>query len=86
MDGKRGKMLRHVALNWNFPFAPEGFKHTRIRDGTRSVNPVLVRRILDPLESGRPDQKAHSDKLWSWVRGNIQITGRIPRWLREGTR
>jgi hypothetical protein len=75
MDGKRGKMLRHVALNWNFPFAPEGFKHTRIRDGTRSVNPVLVRRILDPLESGRPDQEAHSDKLWSWVRGNIQLPG-----------
>ena len=74
IDGKRGKLLRHVALNWNFPFAPKGFKHTRIRYRTAVVEPVLVRRILVPLESGHPEQEALSDRLWSWVSLNLQLS------------
>jgi hypothetical protein len=72
--GKRGKMVRHAALNWNFPFAPKGYKHTKMRYGTFSaVNPVLVRRILDPLDAGRPDQDKQADELWKWVRENIHL-------------
>ena len=55
--GGRGKFLKHVALNWNLPFAPTGYKHTAIGYGMSSVNPVLVRRILEPLESGDPQQE-----------------------------
>lgn len=72
MNGKWGKVLRHTALNCNFPFAPEGYKH-RMRYGATFVNPVLVRRILDPLESGKPEYEAHSDKLWKWVHDNIHL-------------
>jgi hypothetical protein len=33
MKGERGKLLRRVALKWNFPFAPPGARS----DGARSA-------------------------------------------------
>jgi hypothetical protein len=74
IDGKRGKLVRHVTLNWNFPFAPKNFKHTKMRYGLFSfVNPVLVRRILDPLDAGKPENDKRADDLWNWVRENIYL-------------
>jgi len=71
--GGRGKFLKHIALNWNFPFAPTGYKHAKLGYGMSSVNPVLVRRILEPLDSGDPRQEREADQLWQWVQDNIYI-------------
>lgn len=34
-------------------------------------NPVLVRRIFDPLEW--PQYFAEADKLWDWLKSNITL-------------
>lgn len=67
ISGKRGKLLQRVVLNWNFPFAPADYSHGRMSYGFTSVNPVLVRRFLDPLDAGTPEQDKHADDLWKWA-------------------
>jgi hypothetical protein len=71
--GERGKLLRRVLLNWNFPFAPPGYKHGRMAYGHRAVNPVLVRRFLDPLDAGKPENDKHADELWAWAKQNLHL-------------
>jgi hypothetical protein len=72
MSSDRGDELLHAALNWNFPFAPNGYKHTTTTYTSSSSNPVLVRRLYDPLEGG-PQNFAHADVLWQWVKDNIHL-------------
>ncbi|MDH2399950.1 hypothetical protein QCM77_08305 [Bradyrhizobium sp. SSUT18] len=48
--GGRGPLLREIALNWNLPFAPADYPHPPFSYGVSSTNPVLVRRILEPLD------------------------------------
>ncbi|MDA9408901.1 hypothetical protein [Bradyrhizobium sp. CCBAU 45384] len=71
--GGRGPLLREVALNWNIPFAPADYPHPPLRYGASSANPVLVRRILEPLDSGDAQQAIDSDQLWQWAQDNIFI-------------
>ena len=71
--GGRGRKLQHIALNWNQPFAPADYRHSRIDYAMSSVNPVLVRRILDPLDVGDAQQQRESDELWQWVQDNIYL-------------
>ena len=73
ISGERGKLLRRVLLNWNFPFAPPDFKHGRMSYGHRAVNPVLIRRFLDPLDAGTLQQDKHADDLWRWANENIYL-------------
>lgn len=73
ISGERGKLLRRVALNWNLPFAPPDFKHGRMRLPYRMVNPVTVRRFLNPLDAGTPSQDKHADDLWGWAKDNIHL-------------
>jgi hypothetical protein len=72
MSGKRGDDLMHAALNWNFPFAPSDYRHSETTYVSSASNPVLVRRIYDPLRIG-PNGFAHADALWEWVKTNIQL-------------
>jgi hypothetical protein len=71
ISGERGKLLQRILLNWNFPFAPPDYKHGRMTYGHRVVNPVLVRRFLDPLDAGAPERDKHADELWAWAKENI---------------
>jgi hypothetical protein len=73
VSGERGPLLREAALNWNLPFAPADYPHPPFGYGIFSVNPVLVRRILEPLGSGDAQQAVDSDELWQWVQENIFI-------------
>ncbi len=76
MSGKRGKLLRRVALKWNFSFEPPDYKHGRMFYEERLVNPVMVRRFLDPLDAGTADQNKHADDLWAWANDNVHIPDR----------
>ncbi|KQY99994.1 hypothetical protein ASD45_03655 [Pseudolabrys sp. Root1462] len=72
IEGKRGTSLQHAALNWNRPFAPENYKHTEMEYRSSVQNPVLVRRIYDPLAGGA-ENLADADRLWDWVKSSIQL-------------
>ena len=74
IQGNRGKVLRRILLNWNFPFAPTNYKHGGMRyHGFSIVNPVLVRRFLDPLDAGTPEGDKLADDLWSWAKENVHL-------------
>lgn len=72
MSGKRGEELMRAALTWNFPFAPADFKHPPVSYTSSTQNPVLLRRLYDPLEAGSA-HFSHNDALWRWVKDNIQL-------------
>lgn len=72
IEGRRGETLKHALLNWNFAFAPDNYRHTKTDYRSASNNPVLDRRIYDPLEGG-PAHFAEADKLWDWIKANIQL-------------
>ena len=76
MSGKGGVDLTHAALNCNFPFARSGFAHTPIGYVTASQNPVLFRRIYEPLKHG-PQHFAETDQLWEWVQDNIYMPKKV---------
>lgn len=71
-SGKRGKDLLHTLMNCNFPFAGDKYRHAETTFTSASQNPVLVRRIYEPLEYEARDIKS-ADKLWGWLNANIQI-------------
>ncbi len=74
MSGKRGDEAKHTALNYNFSFAPKDYKHTTMRGLLfSSSNPVLLRRVIEPLDAGKPDYDQHADALWQWTKGNIYL-------------
>lgn len=64
---------RHAALNLNLSFAPDDYPHEPIQGGSSAVNPVIVRRILDPLESSDASQAAVGIELARWLLDNVQI-------------
>jgi hypothetical protein len=74
--GKRGEVLRHALLNCNFQFAPSDYQHDPLPYRTASLNPVLVRRLYDPLAGG-PTNFEKADALWQWVKTNIKLPDKL---------
>jgi hypothetical protein len=72
MEGKRGEELKKVLLNWNFPFAGDYYPHEGATFMSASQNSILVTRLYDPLDYGT-SQFEEADKLWEWVKANIQL-------------
>jgi HEPN domain-containing protein len=64
---------RQAALNLNLPFAPEDYSHEPMRSGTSARNPVIMRRILDPLASDDPRWAAEGIQLAEWFLANVQV-------------
>ncbi|RYY25385.1 MAG: HEPN domain-containing protein [Sphingomonadales bacterium] len=64
---------RTAALNLNMAFAREDFAHTPMRSGSSSRNPVIIRRILDPLESDDATRAAEGIELARWFLANVQV-------------
>jgi hypothetical protein len=64
---------RSAALNLNMAFAPEDYPHEPMRSSSSARNPVIVRRILDPLESDDPAYSAEGIALASWFLQNVQV-------------
>lgn len=65
--------LRRAALNLNLPFAPRDYPHESVRQGSASSNPVIIRRILDPLASDDPRWAAEGLEIARWFLANVQV-------------
>lgn len=64
--------LARALLNNNCSFAPADFVHEPMNGGTSARNPVLLRRILDPLKSGNADMARHGVELARWLLANTK--------------
>lgn len=64
---------RRAALNLNMAFAPQDYPHEPMRSGSSARNPVIIRRILDPLASGDPRQAAEGVETARWFLANVQV-------------
>jgi len=64
---------RAAALNLNLAFAPDNYPHEPVASGSSSRNPVIMRRILDPLESDNPAYAAEGVEIARWFLANVQV-------------
>ncbi len=73
ISAREASPARAVALNLNVAFAPEDYPHEPLRSGSSARNPVIMRRILDPLESDNPAYAAEGVELARWFLANVQV-------------
>lgn len=70
--GAGGSEARNALLNGNLAFAPDDFPHEAVYEGTSARNPVLLRRVLDPLRSSRADNARHGYLMAEWLLANTR--------------
>lgn len=73
IHSKEDTPLRRAALNLNFPFAPAEYQHTETTLRSAAHNPILFRRILDPLSSSNADTAKLGLELADWTLQNIKL-------------
>lgn len=73
ISAKDDSPARAAALNLNVAFAPDDYEHEPISSGSSSRNPVIIRRILDPLESNDPRWAAEGVEIARWFLANVQV-------------
>lgn len=61
----RAKVL--AAFQMNVWFAPDWFEHSSISNSTSGANPILKRRILDPIKSSTPSSRQLGLDLKDWL-------------------
>lgn len=64
---------KSAALDLNFPFAPENFAHPPISSLRSFSNPVIDRRIFEPLMSENLNIAAQAIEVASWFLKNVQL-------------
>jgi hypothetical protein len=64
---------RTAVLNGNWAFAPPGFPHTPLREGSSARNPAILRYVLEPLGSTDPHHAAEGIKVAEWLLDNVVI-------------
>ena len=78
VTGSRGKLIQFVTLNHNLPFAPEGYRHGRLRAPIATHVPVLLRHVIEPLEDKRSARsKVIAGDICDWVVNNIHLPGDV---------
>ena len=70
---KEDSPVRDAALTLNLSFAPENFQHDSLRSGMSARNPVILRRVLNPLEHDDPAIAAEGIEIAEWFLANIQV-------------
>lgn len=71
---KTDSPLHFWTLNNNYAFAPAGFAHQPEAVGTSSRTPVLLRRIIDPLQSANADYARAGYQMALWLFGSTQVS------------
>ena len=72
MTGKRGEEFKHALLNWNFPFSPSDYEHTKSTFTYAFQDSILLTLIYRPLECGA-EHFSDADAMWEWVKNNIAL-------------
>lgn len=72
--GQPKNPLRHTLLNMNMSFAPKKYNHTPTPASINYSEPVLFRRILEPLRSDIKDTKETAIEVSEWLLENIQLS------------
>lgn len=65
-----------AALTWNYEFAPKDYEHPPLAGHSASSSSVLLRRVLDPLDSSNRDVAVTGIETATWVLANIFIPGK----------
>lgn len=73
ISAREASPTRAAALNLNVAFAPESYQHEPIRSGSSARDPVIIRRIIDPLESDDPGWTAEGVEIARWFLANVQL-------------
>ena len=73
IQAKDDSPQRRAALNLNLLFAPDDYVHDPVQSGHSAQNPVILRRILDPLASEDPRWAAEGVQLAGWFLANVQV-------------
>jgi hypothetical protein len=68
---------RRALLNNNCAFAPDDFQHEPKRSRTSGRNPVLLRRILEPLRSDIRENARHGYRLAVWLLSSTKQSGPV---------
>jgi hypothetical protein len=63
---------RRALLNNNNAFAPASYEHESRPAGASARNPILLRRIIDPLRSGRAENARHGYRMGTWLLANTR--------------
>jgi len=69
---------RTAALNLNMAFAPSDFPHTPVSGRSTSRETVILRRILDPLESDDQLEANEGLKIAQWFLDKVQLPREDP--------
>ncbi len=86
VNAREPSELRHAALNLNMPFAPADYPHTALSGGASGRNSVLMRRVLDALDSDDMEYATLGVALADWVLQNIQLPKGSPSVTEQITR
>jgi len=68
---------RRALLNNNSWFAPNDFAHEPRDSGSSSRNPVLLRRVIEPLQSSREATAKHGYAMATWLLASTQQPGQV---------
>ncbi|MBO6767315.1 MAG: hypothetical protein JJ901_03300 [Erythrobacter sp.] len=74
-----GSEAQHALLNGNLAFAPPNYPHEPFFEGMSARNPVLLRRVLDPLGSTREENARHGYRMAEWLLANTRQSGPVKR-------
>lgn len=76
---KENEGLRQAALTLNFEFAPDDYKHAGVRGGDSSRNPVLFRRVLEPLGRDDASQVREGIETARWLLDSVRLPGPVKK-------
>ncbi len=78
INAREDSPKRRAALNLNLEFAPPDYAHEPMPSGSSASNPVIIRRILDPLDNDDPRSAAEGVEIAEWFLANVQVPRGTP--------
>jgi hypothetical protein len=83
IHSKHDDASREAALNLNFEFAPEDYRHKKVQAGDSSRVAVLWRCILEPLDSGHESQVQDAIETAGWLLDNVKLPKEVSQQIQK---
>lgn len=77
---------QRAALNLNFSFAPSKYPHEPMQGGAAESSPVILRRILAPLESKDVSTAMEGLTIAEWFKTNVQLPKEVEKQINDAMR